>query len=258
MRDLTFESYQELLDAFVSSGRRVGGVEDWLGGVLQRDGAVILRHDVDRRVSKSISMARLEKEFGVRSTYYVRAGRSGFPADVVRTIASLGHYVGYHYETLSQCRGDVTEAIRVFEENLSKLRSLVDCRSVCMHGAPLSCHDNRDLLRGGRWKEFDLMGDAVLSLESAGLLYLTDTGGQLGNGGRMNLRDTLPRSPDLGVPLPRSTREVVELVRGTRIPLYLNIHPERWALGRWDKVYCGGADHVANWLKLLTKVFRCV
>ena len=78
-------------------------------------------------------------------------------------VRSSGHNIGYHYETLSRCNGDREAALIRFEGELASLRSLAPVTTACMHGAPLSPHDNADLLRGGLWRRFDLLGDPIFT-----------------------------------------------------------------------------------------------
>lgn len=138
MRDLTLSRYHELISALRAEGYRVGGVAEWLRG--DRDGRrVILRHDVDRRVSNSAAMARLETKLGVRSTYYFRCGRRGFPDAAIREISALGHEVGYHYETLSECGGDAGWALKRLADNLSAVSSHCDVPdALCARRSPES------------------------------------------------------------------------------------------------------------------------
>ena len=53
-------------------------------------------------------------------------------------IPDLGHEVGYHYEVLSKANGNYERAIKLFEQELSKFRKIVDVKTICMHGSPLS------------------------------------------------------------------------------------------------------------------------
>jgi hypothetical protein len=244
--DFTIQAYRQLLDALVQSRRPVGGVEDWLEGTLDPRTAVILRHDVDRRAVKAVRMAEMEHRCGIRGTYYFRTGAYGFPAGAIRAIAACGHAVGYHYETLSQCGGDRAAALRLFSRNLEVFRALADCRTVCMHGAPFSRYDNRELLAGGQWRTFGLQGDAVHSFAGGAMDYLTDTGGRWTSGFKTTRRDGLAGSVGEGRRDPISTTAVLERVKQGAPVLYLNVHPERWAWDPWDGLVCRLSDMFAG------------
>ena len=43
---------------------------------------------------------------------------------VIKEIAALGHEIGYHYEELTTHKGNVSQALGAFKENLEKLREL--------------------------------------------------------------------------------------------------------------------------------------
>ncbi len=63
---------------------------------------VILRHDVDALPLHSLRMAQLENSLGIKGTYYFRMVPKCFKPEIILEIASMGHEVGYHYETLSE------------------------------------------------------------------------------------------------------------------------------------------------------------
>lgn len=65
------------------------------------DKFVVLRHDVDRKPEKALRMAKIEADFGIRSTYFFRVTDESFDPKIIQEIAFLGHEIGYHYENLS-------------------------------------------------------------------------------------------------------------------------------------------------------------
>jgi hypothetical protein len=146
-RDFTFETYGELLDAGLESGYEFLTVREYLAtddGELP-DQFIILRHDVDRKPENALAMARLEAARGVPSTYYVRTIDKTFQPGLIRRIEELGHEVGYHYEDMDRADGDVAAAHESFSAELARMRALVSVDTVCMHGNPLTAHDNRDM-----------------------------------------------------------------------------------------------------------------
>ncbi len=258
MRDLTFSRYGDLLCALRTAGFRVNGIADWLQGEPASQG-VILRHDVDRRVSKAVAMAHLEAEMGIRSTYYFRCGERGFPSGAIREVDGLGHEVGYHYETLSQCDGESRRALERFSTNLQRFRSIAPCKTICAHGSPLSRHDNRELFRDIALGDYGLIGDALSSFTAAPVQYLTDTGGRFSAAtGPGNLRDGFPGRMHPNPRVARSVSELIEFATSRRGVFYLNIHPERWALSRRDLWYCVISDWLAAIAKALVSRLRMI
>ena len=170
---------------------------------------------------------------------------------MIAAVAALGHHIGYHYENLAACAGDWDRALTSFAADLERFRELAPCRTVCRHGSPMSRHDNLALLRGGRWRDYGLLGDAVLSFDDKRAVYFTDTGGRWGSGGGPNLRDLQPGA--LIARIPRNTGELADLLPTYRATVYLNAHPERWAAGWIDAASCRAIDMLANMAKRLVR-----
>jgi hypothetical protein len=143
-------------------------------------------------------------------------------------------------------------ATRLFEANLHRLRRIVECRTVCRHGSPLSRYNNLDLLHSDYRERFGLLGDAVLSFQGEEVLYLTDTGGRWGCGGGANIRDCQPGSEPQQIPA--STGELAVGLSADAPVLYLNVHPERWGLNWFDHIYSQLRDVAGFPMKAALKV----
>ncbi len=245
----THEAYSSILNTLKSSRRVIGGVADFWEN--QQTARVILRHDADRWVQQSIRLARLENQHGVKATYYFRATPSGhFPVQAIQTIANLGHEVGYHYETLSLCKGDRIKALELFAQNLETFRQIAPCTTVSMHGAPLSPYDNLALLKDIDLRTFGLVGDAVLSFLSEDVIYYTDTGGTWNADEKMNMRDRIHSSATapLGV-FPGSSPAFSTLLETSPSIMYISSHPERWAHNQFNLLICRTLDFAAITIK---------
>ncbi len=220
-------------------------------GCLNR--VIILRHDVDRKVSNALEIAKLESEYGIRSTFYFRCDTKGtFPEAYISQIASLGHEVGYHYECLSECSGNYTDALRMFRKNLGTFRGIATCNSVSMHGAPLSKFNNQDLLTDVDLNNFNLDAEAILSFQALPVIYYTDTGGKWKNSA--NLRDYACNSippelyPDeVGVWSYLALKEE---------PIFISTHPERWESQKLGYLVEEGKDTAINLVKIMLNAFR--
>ena len=117
----------------------------------------IMRHDVDGNVNNAFEMAKVDAHYGIRATYYFRMKPRLFQPHVVGAVAELGHEIGYHYEVLSDTRGDFSAARELFKTNLSALRNIAPVETVCMHGASLSRHHNLDFWKQNALEDFDLV-----------------------------------------------------------------------------------------------------
>ena len=104
--DFTLEKYKELLTT------------------LKKHNHFSIKHDVDKRPLCSLRIAEIENSMGIQSTYYFRSKDFTSHADTIRKIGSMGHAIGYHYENLASCHGDMTAAYDDFCCNLERLREI--------------------------------------------------------------------------------------------------------------------------------------
>jgi len=226
--DFTVTKYGELCHAIANSSYTPVPVGKYLAdGVDGR--AIILRHDVDDKIKYTLKLAKLEYDVGLSSTYYVRMVSKTFKPEIIREMESLGHEIGYHYEVLDKARGDYEKAIRIFEDELAKLRKVCDVKTMCMHGNPLTRWDNRDLWKHYDFKEFGIIGEAYLSIDYNDVVYFSDTG-RTWAGERYRVKDFVDASSDsFGV---RSTDDLIDLIKEGRVErMCLLSHLDQWSDG---------------------------
>ena len=214
--DFTLDKYSELLEAVRGYGFD----------------SLVLRHDVDLQPENSYRTARMEAELGLPGIYYFRAVPESWDERIIRGIADLGHEVGYHYESLTTCNGDVDAAYEDFCKNLEALRALVPVKSICMHGCPRSPYDSKDI-----WKKYDyhalgVESEPYLDTDFSKTFYLTDTGRRW-DGYKVSVRDKIPQFQEEWTAeglVFHSTDDVIEGLRLGRIPrhLMMTVHPQRW------------------------------
>jgi len=240
---------------------------------------VVLRHDVDARKMNSLQTAIMEKELEITGTYYFRMVPESFDEDIIKEIADLGHEIGYHYEDVSltaerqktkvkgQKRGifrlfdlqdrkterlqdkgrhekELAEiAVRIFSENLQRLRKLAPVKTICMHGSPLSRWDNRLLWKYYDYGDFGITGEPYLDVNFEEVLYLTDTGRRW-DGDSVNIRDkakgkkgrsdeeqpATSNKQQATQPKFHSTYDIILAAKEGRLPskIMITIHPQRW------------------------------
>ena len=236
--DFTLSKYKELLLA------------------LKDYGDIFLRHDVDLKPQNSLQTAQIEHELGWKATYYFRAVPESWDESVILEIASMGHEIGYHYESLTTCNGAMEAAYLDFCKNLEKLRALASVTSICMHGSPKSKWDSRDL-----WKYYDyhalgIEKEPYLDTDFSKVFYLTDTG-RCWDGFKVSVRDKIPGFQEQWIKeglVYHSTDDVIEAVKAGRFPkiVMINTHPQRWTDNRWQWL----AEWVSQSVKNVVK--RCV
>jgi hypothetical protein len=250
--DFTLSKYRELCRTIFDSGYSVLTVARCLSEQENRSGIVVLRHDVDRLPGRALRMARLEHEIGLQATYYFRMTPAVFKPQIINDIVSLGHEIGYHYETLSKARGDLQFALLLFSKELKIMREICEIRTISMHGSPLSPYDNRVLWKHFDFHDFGLLGEVYLSIDYEKTAYFTDTGRSWGS--KFNIRDRVPEFIGDSIEI-ESTDDLVSIIRSQRISrLCIQTHPERWTsdLGEWISSW--GMDLGANQLKTIIRL----
>jgi len=226
--DFTLGLYRYLLDSLIQCGYSIVTVDQYvrMQKVNPDQKIVILRHDIDRMLHKASIFADIETEYGIKSTYYFRSFALKSP-EVILYVSSKGHEIGYHYEVMSRSGGDPVVAKELFEDDLMSFRSLTPIYTVCMHGAPLSKFHNLSFWDYYQLGDFNLIGEAFLTI--SGFEYFSDTGRTwlLKN----KIRDFLPG----GIIKPSAktvahTRDLINYIQLNQpLLLYILAHPERWS-----------------------------
>ncbi len=192
---------------------------------------IILRHDVDLLPQNSLRFARIQHELGITGSYYFRAVTESWDEDVILEIHGLGHEVGYHYESLTTCNGNIGAAYLDFVTNLERLRTLVPVTTICMHGSPRSPHDSKDLWKHYDYRTIGILGEPYFDLDFNKFFYLTDTGRRW-DGWRVSVRDKVPQQDKwVGEGLVfRSSSDIIKAANEGRLPsrIMMTFHPQRW------------------------------
>ena len=113
MKDFTLDIYRELLETLQRKGYQLIGYADYLKLKIKNyelNKFIILRHDVDLKAQNSLKTAQIEHAIGAKASYYFRIIPESNQPEVIRAIVKLGHEIGYHYEDMSLCNGDVDKA----------------------------------------------------------------------------------------------------------------------------------------------------
>jgi hypothetical protein len=183
-----------------------------------------IRHDIDARPTNASRLAEVEATYGIRGSYYFRAGEKLFNTAAISFIEELGHEIGYHYENMDTCSGLIDEAYKDFVENLEKFRSVVAINTICMHGSPLSRWNNIDLWNRYSYHDLGIRLEVFRDIDYTSSLYLTDTG-RSWNGGGSILRDKVVSDVHAGY---KKTDDIIFDASCLTERLYLTVHPQRW------------------------------
>lgn len=216
--------YQQLLQTLLAQGFIFQPFAEFIQTPATR--IIILRHDVDRRPDNALKIARIEHDLGISASYYFRAVPESWDEAIIRKVAGLGHEIGYHYENLSACKGDPGRAWEGFQANLEKLRKLAPVQTICMHGSPLSRHDNRELWKTYDYRDFGIIGEPYFDVDFNEVFYITDTGRRWNHAGA-SVRDTVNSGFDIRI---KNTFALIALAEQGSLPdrMMINTHPQRW------------------------------
>ena len=269
MKDFTLHIYRRLLESLLQQGYQFLTFEQYLQakndlpaeGDLQAKQSsnevifkqsdlpskyLLLRHDVDLKAANSLATARIEHELGIRASYYFRVVPQSNQPDIIRAIAELGHEIGYHYEDMSIMQGDVDKAHAHFVEQLTYFRQFYPVRTICMHGAPTSQWDGKDLWKHYNYRDLGIIGEPYFDIDFSQMFYLTDTG-RCWDGYKVSVRDKIPVYQDQwnaqGL-VYHSTQDIIHAAEQGSLPpcIMITTHPQRWT------------DSPLSWLKeLLTQ-----
>ncbi|MBZ0309942.1 MAG: hypothetical protein K8I82_28020 [Anaerolineae bacterium] len=246
--DWTLQKYEALCAALITAGYVGLGMSDYMKQPDRSEKIVLLRHDVDSRPAHSLQLGQIEKKYGLTATYFYRT--VNFDPAVLQKMHTMGHEVGYHYETLAQANGRMPKALALLESELAKLRQYVPVTAASMHGSPLRPWDNRAVWQHIRPEQLGLCGEVYLSIDYAKLAYLSDTG-RTWHPTRYNIRDHTDTPPPYQV---ETTDELIELILTGQIHhLCLLTHPERWQSGRLAWQLQQIRDTSTNGLKIILK-----
>ena len=235
MKDFTLDIYRELLETLQRQGYELIGYADYLKAKSQEKSAkrfVILRHDVDAKPWNSLKTAQIEHSSGAKATYYFRVGKESNVPEVIKAIAKLGHEIGYHYEDMSLCNGNVDQAWSHFKTWLDYFRQYYAVETICMHGAPTSIWDGKDLWKQYDYKDLGLIGEPYLDTDFGDVFYLTDTG-RCWDGYKVSVRDKIPGYQEewtkKGLTW-HTTMELIRAIENDQLPKHVMIttHPQRW------------------------------
>ena len=229
--DFTRGKYVQLLLQLKESGYEFITYADYCSGNLPQR-FVILRHDVDSKPENSLEFAKEEKLLKVKASYYFRTVSESWNKEIILAIHEMGHEIGYHYESMATCNGNLPRAFEDFKNNLEKLRQLTPVSTICMHGSPHSVHDNKDLWILYDYKTLNIIGEPYLTTDFSKVLYLTDTGRRW-DGYKVSVRDKIRGFQEewnnRGWSF-HSTNDIISALQENRMPdqLMITTNPQRW------------------------------
>ena len=237
--DFTVDLYTSFLSTLKVNGYAFLTVKDF---ILQNSKVkhITLRNDVDKIPKNSLVFARIQNRIGLTGTYYFRAKPTSFNKQIIQEIGSLGHEIGYHYETIDTCNGNIDMAYNEFCRNLEMFRKIVPVETVCMHGSPLSKYNNSFIWERYDYKNLGIIAEPYFDIDFNQVFYITDTGRKW-DGNKVSIRDK-PRHPlKTQWPTYHSTFNIITALNNGTFPntAMMTFHPQRWTnnKGLWFKEF---------------------
>lgn len=257
--DFTLATYAKLLEALKHTSYRFCTFQNYLEQSVEGKW-VILRHDVDLLPANSLHTAELESSLGIHGVYYFRAVPESWDKTVILKIAALGHEVGYHYESLTTCKGNIDSAYTDFCRNLNRLRKIVEVKTICMHGSPRSPYDSKDIWKKYSYRDLGIIGEPYFDVDFGSTFYLTDTGRRW-DGYKVSVRDRIEGYQEQWIKeglVFHSTSDIMRAVKENRLPdrIMITVHPQRWnPFGyKWTKeLFLQNAKNIVKGLLLMSK-----
>ena len=230
--DFTKNIFLQLLKALQSDDYSFFCFKDFLTSDSKK--TIILRHDVDLLPQNSLCFAKIQANMGIQGTYYFRAVPESWHEVIIKEIQDLGHEVGYHYENMDTCNGDLDKAWDDFRFNLNKLRKLVEVKTICMHGSPRSKFDNKELWEKYDYRSLGIIGEPYYDVDFDKVFYLTDTGRRW-DGWKTSVRDKVSQQKNWvnqGLVF-HSTDDIITALNNSQLPnkIMFTMHPQRWSEG---------------------------
>ncbi|MGE5431592.1 MAG: hypothetical protein ACM3QX_10995 [Syntrophomonadaceae bacterium] len=171
-----------------------------------------------------MEFAKIQNCKGISGTYYFRIMPESFSERIIKTIANLGHEIGYHYEDMDLTNGNIDLAYDSFRRNLDMLRKICPIETICMHGSPRSKYDNRDIWKKYNFRDLGIIGEPYFDLDFRNVLYLTDTGRKW-NGTTVSVRDKVNSGFNFNF---HTTFNLINSINLFPDKVMITFHPQRW------------------------------
>ena len=250
MKDFTLDIYSRLLKSLLQAGYQFLTFEEWC--VRQETvKAIVLRHDVDRKPERSLTMAQLEAGLGIKATYYFRIVPQSNQPNYIQAIARLGHEIGYHYEDFSLADGNSTVAYEKYKANLAYFRTFYPVKTISMHGSSASRYDNRDIWKTYEYHKEGIIGEPYFDfINRNDVLYFTDTG-RCWDGDKFNVRDKRLNTVQQSQPKVHTTVQLIKWIENSanQLPVMINTHPQRWTDNKTEWILEYITQNVKNLIK---------
>ncbi len=224
--DFTVKKYIELIKALKVEGYVFKTYAEALESGFEN--TIVLRHDVDKLPNNSLLFATIQNKLDIKGSYYFRIVPESYDTNVIKDIANMHHEIGYHYEDLTLCNGNVENAYESFVSNLNNINSLAQVKTICMHGSPMSKWDSKDIWKEYSYKKLGIIGEPYFDTDFNNIFYITDTGRRW-DGDKVSVRDKVNSNSFSSLSF-STTDEIISAINNGKFPksAMFTFHPQRW------------------------------
>lgn len=228
--DFTIQTFETFIQSLKNNGYEFQIFSEFLNA--QKNKVVTLRFDSEKKLRNTLYIAAILHKYNIKGTFYIRILNKLNLKRVIERLSSLNHEIGYHYDDLSESKGDSEKAIKRFKTNLAYLRNITPVKTIVAEGAPLSKHDNRTLWQTHSYHDYGIIGEPYFDVDFSKVLYLTDTGRRW-DGYKVSVRDKIPEHQERwereGLVF-HSTKDIIRAIKEDKLPdkIMFTFHPQRW------------------------------
>lgn len=124
--EFTYDAYRKLLLTFKNNGYQ----DIFYQEADMTKKQVILRHDIDNSIEDALKIAEIEKEVGMKSTYFVLIGTEFYnlftkrSKEMIEKIIAYGHSVQLHFDVTNYEIGSKGDLIQMIEKEMRILEMI--------------------------------------------------------------------------------------------------------------------------------------
>ena len=140
--DFTLKNYKRCIELSLKNSYKFITMNNFFSqeNLNEHEKQIILRHDVDTQLDVAVKKAKIEKDLGVKSTYFIRLHSHSYNPlclkdyNKIIKIIHYGHEIGLHYESDFYCYTS-KEALYLLNKEVEILNDFfnINVKTICPH-----------------------------------------------------------------------------------------------------------------------------